>query len=126
MFSIVYSINSRDKDTIFFQPKQKNNAEKHPLAVTFPNILPLFLKKFPLPKAFFDEVNYTIKRAKYKINSFIFISERKYLRPLGQSKKVRHRIRFRGKNRTMCYSATVLQLKNGVGKCQKRTLYIYI
>ena len=26
---------------------------------------------------------------------------------------------------TMCYSATVLQLKNGVGKCQKRTLYIY-
>jgi hypothetical protein len=25
-----------------------------------------------------------------------------------------------------CYSATVLQLKNGVRKCQKRTLYLYI
>ena len=26
----------------------------------------------------------------------------------------------------MCCSVAVLQLKNGVGKCQKRTLYIYI
>ena len=41
--------------------------------------------------------------------------------------KVKSIQRFSGKyNRTMCYSATVLQFKNGVGKCQKRTLYIYI